>query len=187
MTSTRRIREMSAFYLPDKAIKSSVLILLYPGRETFQPNFAVTLRPTYNGVHSGQISLPGGRYETPDETLMQTAIRETYEEIGVDPAQINILGRLTELYIPPSNYLVQPFIGFTSGSPAFVPQVNEVEKIFEIPVSELLDDNNLVTQEISAGGTQFTVPCFLIEGTTIWGATAMILSEFREIVQQIRL
>jgi 8-oxo-dGTP pyrophosphatase MutT (NUDIX family) len=86
MTANRRLREMIDMQQMDKAIKSSVLILLYPGRENNLPNFVVTLRQTYNGIHSGQISLPGGRFESSDKDLLQTALRETNEEIGVDPA-----------------------------------------------------------------------------------------------------
>ncbi len=182
MTSNPRLREMIEFRKLEQAIKSSVLILLYPGKENSQPTFVVILRPSYEGIHGGQISLPGGRFELTDESLMQTAIRETNEEIGMDPAAITIIGQLTELYIPPSNYLVQPFVGFTGGSPVFNPQPAEVEKIIEIRVRNLLDKNNLVQKDISLGGIQISVPCFDIDGTTIWGATAMILNEFKEIL-----
>jgi 8-oxo-dGTP pyrophosphatase MutT (NUDIX family) len=182
MTSNRRSREMMEFRHSDQAIKSSVLILLYPGKKNTQPFFVVILRPTYEGIHSGQISLPGGRFELSDENLMQTALRETSEEIGMNPAEVTIIGKLTELYIPPSNYMVQPFVGFTRSFPVFIPHPKEVEKIIEIPVKQLLDNNNLVQKEISIGGIQFTAPSFVIDGTTIWGATAMILNEFKEIL-----
>lgn len=187
MMSNRRVREMMEFRQPDQAIKSSVLILLFPGRENGQPTFVVTLRPTYKGIHSGQISLPGGRFELTDENLMQTALRETDEEIGLDPAAVTIIGQLTELFIPPSNYLVQPFIGFTSISPAFNPQPEEVAQIIEIPVRQLLDEKNLVVKEIPVAGIQFTAPSFVIDGTIIWGATAMILNEFKEILRKTGL
>jgi len=182
MTSNRRSREMMEFRHPERAFKSSVLILLYPGKENTQPSFVVILRPTYEGIHSGQISLPGGRFEEKDEDLVQTALRETHEEIGIDPAYVTIIGKLTELYIPPSNYMVQPFVGFTNELPLFHPQPEEVEKIIEIPVRHLLDENNLVQKEISIGEIHFSAPSFDIGGTTIWGATAMILNEFKEIL-----
>jgi len=187
MTSNRRVREMMEFRKPGQAIKSSVLVLLFPGKEDAQPTFVVTLRPTYEGIHSGQISLPGGRFELTDENLMQTALRETDEEIGVDPAEVTIIGQLTELYIPPSNYLVQPYVGYTSGSPVFHPQPKEVEQIIEIPVRQLLDKQNVVEKEISVAGIQFSTPSFVIDGTTIWGATAMILNEFKEILRKTGL
>jgi 8-oxo-dGTP pyrophosphatase MutT (NUDIX family) len=178
---------MMEFRQSEQAIKSSVLVLLFPGRETAQPTFVVTLRPTYEGIHSGQISLPGGRFELTDENLMQTALRETDEEIGMDPAEVTIIGQLTELYIPPSNYLVQPFVGFTSGSPVFNPQQKEVEQIIEIHVRQLLDEKNVREKEISVAGIQFSAPSFVIDGTTIWGATAMILNEFKEILRKTGL
>jgi len=184
MTSNRRLREIMEFQHSDQPIKSSVLILLYPGTEFANPKFVVTLRRTYEGIHSGQISLPGGKFETSDIVPVKTALRETYEEIGVDPALITIIGKLTELYIPPSNYLVQPFVGFMDSAPLFFPQAHEVEKIIEIPVNGLLIEENVVMKEITAGGFQFQAPTFQIEGTTIWGATAMILSEFKEILSR---
>lgn len=182
MTSNRRLREMMDFSKQDHAVKSSVLILLYPGRGKSEPTFVVTLRPTYKGIHSGQISLPGGRFELKDENLVETALRETKEEIGMNPEEVTIIGQLTELFIPPSNYIVQPFVGYTLSCPVFHPQMAEVEKIIEIPVGHLLDEKNVVQKEISAGGFQFTAPAFDINGATIWGATAMILDEFKEIV-----
>jgi 8-oxo-dGTP pyrophosphatase MutT (NUDIX family) len=182
MTSNRRQREMMEFRQPGQAVKSSVLILLYPGRNNDLPSFAVILRPTYEGVHSGQISLPGGRFEPTDLDLKQTALREAHEEIGINPAEVTIIGQLTELYIPPSNYLVQPFVGFMDGSPSFKPQPEEVERIIEIPLTPLMRNENLQMQEIAVGGGNFSVPTFVIGGTTIWGATAMILNEFKEIV-----
>ena len=187
MMSNRRVREMMEFRQSDQARKSSVLVLLFPGKENGQPAFVVTLRPTYEGIHSGQISLPGGRFELTDENLMQTALREANEEIGMDPEEVTIIGRLTELYIPPSNYLVQPFVGFTSISPVFNPQPTEVEKIIEIPVNQLLDERNVMEKEISVAGIQFSAPSFVIDGTTIWGATSMILNEFKEILRKTEL
>jgi 8-oxo-dGTP pyrophosphatase MutT (NUDIX family) len=187
MTSNFRLREMMEFSHPEKATRSSVLILLFPGRESNLPTFVVMLRPTYDGIHSGQISLPGGRYETEDHNLMHTALREAHEETGMDPRKVKIIGRLTELYIPPSNYLVQPFIGYTTEAPLFTPQPEEVEELIEIEATQLLDKNNVVQKEISVGGKHITVPSFLIRGTTVWGATAMILNEFREILAKTGL
>ena len=187
MTSNVRIREMMDLtnMNMDNAIRSSVLILLYPGEGDRIPTFVVTLRPTYDGVHSGQISLPGGRYEKHDENLMQTALRETDEEIGVDQRKVSVIGKLTELYIPPSNYIVHPFIGFTGSRPVFRPQPEEVEQIIEIPVHELADDKNRMEKEFDVRGIHFKAPSFVIGGNIIWGATAMILSEFKEILQKI--
>jgi 8-oxo-dGTP pyrophosphatase MutT (NUDIX family) len=187
MSSKRRLREIMESRPMDQAIKSSVLILLYPGKENARPNFVVTLRPIYNGIHSGQISLPGGQFEIPDKSLLQTALRETYEEIGIDPGRITIIGQLTELYIPPSNYLVQPFIGYTGLYPEFHPQQEEVKQIIEIPVDLLLDEKNVMEKEINAKGIRFSALSFVVNGTIIWGATAMILNEFKEILRETGL
>jgi 8-oxo-dGTP pyrophosphatase MutT (NUDIX family) len=187
MTSNIRIRELmdlSGMNM-ENAIKSSVLILLYPGAGNGIPAFVVRLRPTYDGVHSGQISLPGGRYENHDEDLLQTALRETDEEIGVDKEKVTVIGKLTELYIPPSNYIVQPFIGYTTSRPVFSPQPEEVEQIIEIPLHDLLDERNRMEKEFDVRGIRFKAPAFVIGGNIIWGATAMILSEFKEILQKI--
>ncbi len=187
MTSPQRLKKMIEPPQIVKVIKSSVLILLYPGKENSQPNFVVTLRPIYNGIHSGQISLPGGQFEFPDKTLMQTALRETHEEIGMNPADVTIIGQLTELYIPPSNYLVQPFVGFTNGYPEFRLQLKEVRQIIELPIDLLLDEKNLMEKEIYVAEIHFFAPSFVINETIIWGATAMILNEFKEILLKIRL
>ena len=183
MTSNRRLREMMGPIQLDKAVKSSVLLLLYPDKYNDEPNFVVILRPVYNGVHSGQIGLPGGRYEAYDQTLEHTALRESFEEIGVDPSNIEIIGKLTELFIPPSNFLVQPFIGYSVTHPSFFPQIKEVEKIIEIPLALLLDDKNVSEKEIIIGENHFTAPSFVLNGTVIWGATAMMLNEFKQILQ----
>jgi 8-oxo-dGTP pyrophosphatase MutT (NUDIX family) len=185
MSSHVRIRELMELTHPHAAIKSSVLILLYPGKGNHLPTFVVTLRPMYNGIHSGQISLPGGRFEISDENLIHTALRETSEEIGIDPGKVTVIGKLTELYIPPSNYLVQPFIGFTYFPPVFTPQPEEVEQIIEIPVYELMDERNRMYKEFVVRGINFTAPSYVFNGKNIWGATAMILSEFKDILQKI--
>ncbi|MGA3013210.1 MAG: CoA pyrophosphatase [Bacteroidales bacterium] len=187
MTSNRRLREMMDMQQMDKAIKSSVLILLYPGRENSLPTFVVTLRQTYNGIHSGQISLPGGRFESSDKDLLETALRETNEEIGVDPFAISVIGKLTELYIPPSNYIVQPFVGFTVKYPEFHIQQTEVEKIFEIDVTQLMDESAIMEKEVFTTSGQLSAPSFAIDRSIIWGATAMILSEFKEILRKTSL
>ena len=183
MSSHRRLRERSALREYENAIRSSVLILLYPGRINPVPTFVVTLRPIYNGIHSGQISLPGGRFEITDKDMKNTALRETKEEIGMDVNKVTVIGMLTELYIPPSNYLVQPFVGFATAPPLFLPQPEEVEKIIEIEIADLMDKRNKTQVEISAGGIQFPAPSFVINGTTIWGATAMMLNEFTEVIR----
>jgi 8-oxo-dGTP pyrophosphatase MutT (NUDIX family) len=188
MSSIKRIRELFEFSNENKAVKSSVLILLYPGLLKDSIRLVLILRPTYDGIHSGQISLPGGKYEISDNDLRQTALRETKEEIGIDIHSVSIIGKLSPLYIPPSNHLVQPYVGFTSTAPDFSPDAKEVEKIIEIYLSDFLDDKNIRKKHILLqDGVSIFAPCYIIDGNTIWGATAMILNEFREIVKRTGL
>jgi len=169
-----------------KAIKSSVLILIFPHKGILKT--VVMLRPSYNGVHGGQISLPGGKRETTDTDMAATALRETYEEIGVDAFKIRIIGALSPLYIPPSNYIVFPFIGLTDSKPDFKTDPGEVQELIEISLEDLIDKNKATLRTVVLGdGSSFEVPCYAIGEIVIWGATAMILSEFTELLQTIPL
>ena len=184
MSSLARIREWIKLSPPNDAVQSSVLILLYPfGGQT---RLVLMLRPEYRGVHSGQISLPGGKYEDTDDSLIYTALREAREEIGINPAFVQIIGQLTEMYIPPSNFMVTPVVGYQASRPEFRADPKEVAKIIEIELDDLLDRRNIRNRTIKlSAGIPLKVPCFYINGNIIWGATAMILSEFREIVAEI--
>jgi 8-oxo-dGTP pyrophosphatase MutT (NUDIX family) len=134
-----------------------------------------------NDRHSGQVSFPGGRYEESDGHLSNVALRETEEEIGIDPASVRLVGRLTELYIPVSYFLVHPFVGvLQTPNPVFLPQPGEVEHIL-MPELELLTRPEVIkTKDLVAGNGMHLkdVPYFDIEGRVVWGATSMILSEF---------
>lgn len=168
------------------AIKSSVLILIFPHDGLLKT--VVMLRPSYNGVHSGQISLPGGKWEITDVDMAATALRETQEEIGVDPSTISLVGALSPLYIPPSNYIVFPFIGLADSKPNFLTDSIEVQELIEINLEDLIDKNNSTLRKVSLNdGTSFEVPCYAFGEVIIWGATAMILSEFVELLQTIPL
>lgn len=180
MSSMKRIAELLS-RKPNDPIKSSVLILLYPFDEDIR--FIVILRPEYDGIHSSQISLPGGKFEEQDKDLCYTALREAEEEIGIDPVQVHMLGAITELYIPPSNYLVSPFLGYTHDRPVFKADPVEVARIIEIPLTDFLNKDNITTRKIKLKpGISFRVPCWDFDGNIIWGATAMILSEFHELL-----
>ena len=186
MASIRRLREMLQDSSKDTAIKSSVLILLYPGNSEDEVFSVLIQRPSYEGVHGGQISLPGGKSEDHDPDIQATAIRETHEEIGIDEDDITIIGRLSELYIPPSNFLVFPFVGYTLQKPIFHPNPQEVAEIVQISLNDLIDEKNIKCREIIIRyDLTINAPFFELEGKTIWGATAMILSEFREILIKI--
>jgi 8-oxo-dGTP pyrophosphatase MutT (NUDIX family) len=163
---------------------AGVISLLYP--KNGEIYMAFILRKTYKGVHSNQIGFPGGRYEEVDLNLERTALRETEEEIGVEANKIKLIKPLTQLYIPPSNFLVHPFLGYVDFEPSFVLQESEVENMIEIPLSICLDKNNLNTEIIQASyAKNVEVPAFNFNGNVVWGATAMILSEIRELFSRI--
>jgi 8-oxo-dGTP pyrophosphatase MutT (NUDIX family) len=165
--------------------KSSVLLLLYPDGESI--NTVLIQRPKYAGVHSGQISFPGGKHEKDDVDFSYTAIRETYEEVGVEMSSIHLIGQLTELYIPPSNFMVYPFVGYTNEKPKFKPDNTEVSKIIHVNIFDFLDEKNVILNgEIMVRfGIKLKIPYYKIEDNIIWGATAMIMSEFVEIIKLI--
>lgn len=162
------------------AKKAAVASLLYPkSGETYM---AFILRKTYKGVHSNQIGFPGGRREEDDKDLLHTALRETEEEVGVKAQSIQLIKPLTDLYIPPSNFLVQPFLSYIDFEPTFVLQESEVEELIEIPLSLCLDESHLTSEIIDASyAKRIEVPAFNFDGRVVWGATAMILSEIREL------
>lgn len=165
--------------------KGSVLILLFPCEEDIK--IVLTLRNVYVGVHSGQVSFPGGRYEMADENLINTATRETEEEIGVDRKNIHIAGALTPLYIPASNFLVSPFVGYTLVKPEFIIDTKQVAEVIEVSLNELLNGLIVKSKEVNiAGAAPIKTPFYDIQGHHVWGATGMILSEFIEVLKQIR-
>ncbi len=187
MSSIRRIREMMKWGNPQGAKMSSVLIFLFPEEGTGKSMIVLIRRPEYDGVHSGQISLPGGGYEETDRDLEETALREAHEEIGLSPSLVTVIGQLTELYIPPSNYLVRPYIGFADRAPEFKAHPHEVQSVITIRVEDLLNEKNRRKKLIRIRtGLRVLAPCFVIGDHIIWGATAMILGEFKEIMKRIR-
>ena len=164
---------------------AAVLALFYPNQNN-EVSLLLTKRANYNGTHSGQISFPGGKMEISDFNLKETALRETFEEVGVLQEEINIVREFTEVYIPPSNFLVTPFIGIIDHEPIF--KVNsEVAEIIRVSFHDLLDDNNIGSKSITNSYMkETTVPCFTIDDFVIWGATAMILSEIKELLKNIK-
>jgi 8-oxo-dGTP pyrophosphatase MutT (NUDIX family) len=155
--------------------RSGVLILFYPNR--CDVYFPLILRPIYPGVHSGQIGLPGGGLEAGDFDLTATALRETYEEIGVPRQAIRVLGALSPLYIERSNQLVLPIVGWTDARPTFCPDPHEVAQLIEVRLLDFLDPTNRRTEVWELTDRRADVPIFGVQNQVIWGATAMILSE----------
>jgi 8-oxo-dGTP pyrophosphatase MutT (NUDIX family) len=144
------------------------------------------LRKTYKGVHSNQIGFPGGKVEEDDMDLEATALRETHEEVGVLPKKIEVLKELTELYIPPSNFIVQPYIGLYREPEPFKIQESEVEALVEVLFTDFMNDKNLIYQKLTTSYAQnIDVPAFKLNGYTVWGATAMMLSEIKELLRQV--
>jgi len=168
-----------------KSAKEAATMLLFFPDENNIPNFVLTKRLEYQGVHSGQISLPGGKKEPTDINFEYAAIRETNEEIGIDANKIKVLGKLSELYIPPSNFLVYPFLSVAFETPKFIPQENEVFKIIEVPYFLLNDMELRKEKKVQLSGSNLFVnaPYFDFFGHEVWGATAMMLSETAEILR----
>ena len=162
------------------ARKSAVLLLLYPKEGNLY--IAYFKRPEYDGPHSGQIAFPGGKVEDEDENLQETALRETDEEFGISPQKIKILGSLTNLFIPVSNSEVTPFIGFMSETPHFIPNKDEVQYIIEVELSLITNQLFKTSRIKERRGLEIETPMYTFNNEEIWGATAMITSEFEEIL-----
>ncbi len=168
------------FEVEETSRKAGVLILLFEKESRLFT--LLTLRTDSLLHHRGQISFPGGE-QHPGESLEATALRETEEELGLDLGTVRVLGKLTPLYIAPSNYVVYPTVAFLPGVPVFTPQPTEVAEIIEAPVDHLADPQNLKeeTRILAAGPTR--IPYYDFLGHKIWGATAMILAEFLALVE----
>ncbi len=174
-----RMKELNNVRIEERNPRNAAVMMLFYPKEALT-HIALILRPEYEGVHSGQIALPGGKVETYDINYTKTALRETQEEVGVLMTTVEVLKPLTKVYIPPSNFWVHPFLGFTETRPDFVLQKEEVEKVIEVPLVELLDENNVTSQNLSTSyAKNIEVPSFELRGYTVWGATAMMLSELK--------
>lgn len=171
------------FIVHPNAKKSAVLILLFPFNNSIHT--ILIQRPIYEGVHSGQVSFPGGKYEEADQDLSFTALREASEEVGINTDSVEIIGKLTDLYIRPSNFLVSPFIAFTDRMPDFVIDNHEVQKIISVDLFAL-GSKEIKSEKIiiHSSGMKIKTPYYEIEGLTVWGATAMIISELNVIVKE---
>lgn len=183
--------ELSGYKRPDleRALKldpppreSAVLALLYPKPEAL--HVLLMVRPTYDGVHSGQVSFPGGKREPGDASLGHTALREFAEETGAATDTVQLLGALSPVYIPPSRMLVTPFVGFAERMDPWRPDPREVARLLEVPLELLLRDDILKRREqfIQLMGRSVEIPYFDLHGEVVWGATAMMIAELRELL-----
>ncbi len=166
-----------------KINQAGVLLLLFPDKKE-ELNTVFIRRPSFMKNHAGQIAFPGGQSEPKDKNLMETALREAVEEIGINTDQIEIIGKLSPLYVKVSNFCIQPYIAWSSVVPDFQFNTGEVTGLHIIPVNDLLKPETLQNRKVetSHGLTEF--PGFLVDDVFIWGATAMILSEFNEVCRK---
>lgn len=177
-----RINELKAGFSSRKPPrKAGVMALFYPDTIGIT-HLLLILRKSYPGVHSDQVGFPGGKAEQADRDILDTALRETHEEVGAHPDHVEVIRSLTKVFIPPSNFEVQPFMGLYKGNNPFVPQESEVEALLEVSLSDFMDERNLITQNLTTSyASNIEVPAFNLNGHTVWGATAMMLSEIKEI------
>lgn len=163
---------------------AAVMMLAYP--KNSKTYLALILRNASTGVHSSQVALPGGKVEPEDINLEATALRETFEEIGVLPERIQVVKAFSEVYIPPSRFLVFPFLGVSQSELTFDPSPDEVAKMIELPLEDLLDDSNLTVVPLKTSySDEIDVPAFDLQGYIVWGATAMMLNELKETIKRV--
>lgn len=167
-----------------KKVHASILILIYPDN-TNQETIVLIKRPTYNGHHSGQVSFPGGKMETTDQSYEWTALRESEEEIGINALSVKTIGTLSDLYIPVSNFLVHPYIGYIEYTPDFTIDKTEVEYLIEYPLEKLIDLEIKTKLDFSVDKKR-KIPYFEINSEIVWGATSMILNEFIFVLKKCR-
>jgi 8-oxo-dGTP pyrophosphatase MutT (NUDIX family) len=160
---------------PSDARMAAGLLLLYPGDRG--ASVPLTVRARGLRRHAGQISLPGGATD-PGETLVQAALREAHEEIGVDPARVRVLGELTPVHVLVSGFTLHPIVGITDERPSFAPAVHEVQEIIEVSIADLQDASTIRQGTRTREGHAIEYPYFALKGHQVWGATAMILGEF---------
>jgi 8-oxo-dGTP pyrophosphatase MutT (NUDIX family) len=173
-------------YLNKNPRKAAVLMLFYPKNK--MTHLALIVRNSYPGIHSSQIGFPGGKVEEFDINLEATALRETHEEVGIHPEKVKIIKTFSEIYIPPSNFLVAPFMGISHEELSFIPDLEEVKSVLEFSIADFLDEKSITKVKMSTSyATDIEVPAFMVEKYVVWGATAMMMSELKETIKSALL
>ncbi|MFM7018934.1 NUDIX hydrolase [Flavobacterium sp.] len=185
MAPLERVKSLQEpIYSSLTAKKAAVMMLFYP--KDSETHLVLIKRNAYPGVHSSQIAFPGGKVDPEDVDFRQTALRETFEEIGISEDKISVVKDFTPLYIPPSDFLVYPFMGVCSTEIEFVLQQEEVAGIIEVPLKTLLDDAIISNKILDTSyAKSLEVPVFEIEEYIVWGATAMMLSELKDVLKMV--
>lgn len=184
MAPIERLESLKNINIDKKPRIAAVMMLFYPKNDTV--HLVLIVRNSYEGIHSAQIAFPGGKYELEDENFAETALRETHEEVGIHPEKIEIIKPFTELYIPPSNFMVHPFLGISKEELVFVAQASEVANIIELPLTVFLDDALVVDTILSTSyADNINIPAFKIEDHIVWGATAMMMSELKDVLREV--
>lgn len=185
MAPPERVAIMKNLNLKVKNPKeAAVMMLLYP--KNGQTHLVLIVRNTYPGVHSSQIAFPGGKVESDDLSIAHAALRETHEEIGISSDKIEIIREFSKVYIPPSNFMVYPFLGYSTEELIFSPDSSEVAGIIELSLHDFLDENNIVNKRMATSySLDISVPAFKIREHFVWGATAMMMSELKETLKKV--
>jgi len=178
-----KIKHLKTNLIPENSKTASVLMLFYPDINN-ETRLVLMLRNKYKGVHSNQISLPGGKVDRLDKSLKDTALRETHEEIGLHKDDIDIVGDLSSVYIPPSNFNVYPFIGYINTTPIFHPDPKEVSLILK-PKLDFVLNMDIVDSLVEVNGSTQKVPSYIINNHILWGATAIMVHEFVLLFKQM--
>ncbi|WP_405604481.1 NUDIX hydrolase [Polaribacter sp. Asnod1-A03] len=182
MAPKLRLKYNEEQIIKNKPRKAAILALFYPN-DNEKTCILLTKRASYKGTHSSQISFPGGKLDVLDKSLKNTALRETFEEVGVLESSVKIIRELTDVYIPPSNFLVTPFLGVVKQRPNFILNY-EVDTIIEVLLDDLMHDNSLSSVKMNTSYMKnIEVPCFKLNNYVVWGATAMMLSEIKELLK----